>query len=320
MSRRLAVILMLFVWGSCAVGAIAQTTTTQPVIYRLDDKSSFAEGCSGGICLCAIVPADRFLGTFKLTRVAIDPLFTVYEVSDVNWLASISILGQELRITGSGTYRVGGEFALVHQLDLDLKIGDQGVQHFSSGLVPGASKFPAINITIAQGDVNCQINPITVSATPVPPAEIARYRLMDSSYQEGCFGPCDCAVISRPVMGRFGLVKLSATDTEAFFGVVNVGWTVQPTDPAVSDSFPVSGSGIYHISSFLKEQRMVLDLSLAGKEPQRFDSGVVPGGGNLRRIDLPLPANGFACFDQVFDIHAFRFRPSASLPSYHPLE
>ena len=320
MSRRLAVILALFVWGVFAAVASAQTTTTQPVVYRLNDKSSFAEGCTGGICLCAIVPADRFLGTFKLTRAASDPLFTVYEVSDVNWLASISILGQELRITGSGTYRIGGEFALVHQLDLDLKIGDQDVQHFSSGLVPGGSEFPTININIARSDATCLTTPITVSATPVPPTEIARYFLQDSSFEEGCFGPCDCAVTSRPVMGRFGLVKLLATDTEAFFGVVNVSWTVQPTGPTASDSVSVSGSGIYRVSTSPREQRMILDLSLAGKEAQRFDSGVVPGGGNLRRIDLPLPANGFACFDHVFDIHAFRFRPSASLPSYHPLE
>ena len=58
-------------------------------------------------------------------------------------------------------------------------------------------------------------------------------------------------------------------------------------------------------------QRMTLFLSEAGGAPVRFDSGVVPGGdpaggGPPKRIDLDLAANGFACVDRVYSLHARR--------------
>ena len=43
---------------------------------------------------------------------------------------------------------------------------------------------------------------------------------------------------------------------------------------------------------------------MAGSGPTRFDSGIVAGDGDVRRIDLDLAANAFACYDRVYSLHA----------------
>ena len=72
-------------------------------------------------------------GTFVLTPTGFDGLFDTYSVTDVNWLVAIG--GNETIVTGSGTYKIGGEFALQQQLSLDLQVGTNKVQHFDSSLV-----------------------------------------------------------------------------------------------------------------------------------------------------------------------------------------
>jgi len=60
-------------------------------------------------------------GTFVLVPTGFDGLFQTFDIADVNWAASVG--DSDLRITGSGTYKVGGEVALQQQLALDLKVG-----------------------------------------------------------------------------------------------------------------------------------------------------------------------------------------------------
>lgn len=69
-------------------------------------------------------------------------------------------------ITGSGTYRVGGEVALVQQLSLDLRIGRGPVTHFDSGLVGGASSFPGIDLEISMNGGTCLDTVIDLHAKP----------------------------------------------------------------------------------------------------------------------------------------------------------
>ncbi len=314
--RVISLVVLLAMLPALSSGpALAQsaTDTTQSTVYRLTAKSLFEQGCFAP-CLCPVLIADGIVGTFQLTPAGSDPLFTVYDITDVNWLVRIG--DTDRRITGSGTYRIGGEFALTHQLQLDLKVGDADVQRFDSGLIVGGSDFPAINITIAVNKMICNDTVITVSALPLPPAQIARYSIPGSSYLEGCFGPCDCAVSSKPVVGRFGLANVGAIGGVVAFAVLDVHWSVlNPGTTIIADGIPVTGLGIYELSAAPGSQRMTLDLTLNGKGPQRFDSGWVPGGGYPRRIDIRVAANGFACFDQVFDLHARQIRPVALLPA-----
>src|SRR6266516_8095705 len=140
----------LLLWGVVAAStpASAQTST----LYRLNKDSTFQQGCFPP-CLCPIMIAVPVKGTFVLTPTGFDGLFNTYAVTDVNWLVSIG--GSNTPVTGSGTYKIGGEFALEQQLSLDLQVGGDKVQHFDSGLVTGPAPFPDIKATISVNGQQC---------------------------------------------------------------------------------------------------------------------------------------------------------------------
>src|SRR5262245_19961161 len=98
-----AVSLLLLV---ASISALAAQTAagSDPVIYRLDKSSTFQRGCFPP-CLCPVWQTGTERGTFVLTHVGSDPLFENYRVDEVNWI--VSSAGQEFRVTGSGTYKVG---------------------------------------------------------------------------------------------------------------------------------------------------------------------------------------------------------------------
>src|SRR2546428_11454911 len=106
MSRRptLLMVLALLLFLPAAL-ALAQTTISPAPdqIYRLTPRSSFEEGCFDP-CLCAVHFTDALIGTWRMTPGAPDPRFSVYDVTDVNWF----LPGLDLRVTGKGTYRIGG--------------------------------------------------------------------------------------------------------------------------------------------------------------------------------------------------------------------
>ncbi len=145
--------------------AAGQSTTDAPVLYELTGASTFQRGCFDP-CDCPITAEIPIVGTFKLSRIGSDGLFTVYAVSEVSW--DVAMSNSPVHISGSGTYRVGGEFALMHQLELDLKVSDQGSLHFDSGMVPGGGAFPAIHIIISVNKQVCYDTVITVDARPRP--------------------------------------------------------------------------------------------------------------------------------------------------------
>jgi hypothetical protein len=289
---------------------------TRPVLYRLSPASSLEEGCFDP-CDCPVHLADGVMGTFVMTPAAPDPLFQVYDITNVNWL----VPGLNYRVTGSGTYRIGGEFARMHQLQLDLKVDNRDVQHYDSGLILGGAEFPAIVLSIAMNNMICHDTVFNIQAKPAPTTETIPFVLRGSSYEEGCFGPCLCVVVSSPMDGRFGLLPLNETAAGSDFAVVDIGWKVgSPSSSTTAGRTVVTGYGIYRVLKAVGQQRMILDLIENGKGPTRFDSGDVPGAGSSFRIDIRVPANNFACFDRVYTIHAKRRDGSTALtPTVDPV-
>ena len=125
--------------------ANASAQSTQPRLYVLKTGSAFETGCYGS-CLCPIVTRSM-QGTFRLKETSVGPLFTDYDVLDVRW--ALPNATSNVSIVGSGTYRVGGEFAIQQQMVLNLSVNGGAVQHFDSGLVPGESIFPDIKIKLS---------------------------------------------------------------------------------------------------------------------------------------------------------------------------
>ncbi len=303
---RIPFIAILFAVLAAGTGvAGAQTDATRPAVYRLEKGSTYQYGCFAP-CLCPILAEVPVRGTFVLTFAGFDGLFTTYKVTDVNWTASLG--DPELRITGSGTYTTGGEFAVQQRLELDLKVGDQPVEHFDSGLVTGSRvPFPGIDLRVSIHGEFCFDTVIEVNALPVPPDQIHPYRLGPAStFTRGCFDPCDCLPgTPQPIGGTFALVDLRQDPLFTELAVVDVRWLVSSSDGATATGIPVRGFGTYRYGGeFIVEQRLALDLKVADEDLTHFDSGLVPGGGTFPRIDSTISVNGVYCFDTVIDVHA----------------
>jgi hypothetical protein len=254
--------------------------------------------------------AESLRGTFALTPIEPHPLFNQFAVTDVNWLVTLG--DEESRITGSGTYRIGGEFARMHQLELDLRLGDQPLEHFDSGFVLGGAEFPQIKIRISISGESCFDTVIQVSAESVPPSDISGYELIDSSFLTGCFPPCMCPILIRhPVVGRFSLVDISRARGAREFAVVHVDWRI-PT-PSSADpvgTTQVRGFGLFRYQSepgASPRQRMSLDLMFGDRGPILFDSDWVPSNKHFRvGVDVAVARNKFHCHDEVFDVRSLR--------------
>src|SRR5262245_5097010 len=132
-----------------------------PVVYRLGQGSTYQYGCFEP-CECPLLQEVPVRGTFVLTPAGSDGLFSYYKITDVDWTVLLGDPG--LQITGSGSYKIGGEFALQQQLELDLEIGGGGAQRFDSGLVTGPAPFPVLDATVSLHGQSCLDTVIHVHA------------------------------------------------------------------------------------------------------------------------------------------------------------
>src|SRR2546430_10672196 len=251
---------------------------------KIDLRIDGNELCSGAVCLLifffqaedgirdlTVTGVQTCALPIFLTSTGFDGLFNTYAVTDVNWIVASG--DQELRVTGSGTYKVGGEFAVQQELALVLKIGDDPVQHFDSGLVSGGEKLPDISVTISMHGQVCFDIVFFVDASPVPADQIHSYKLVpESTFQQGCFPPCDCPLgMPRPLSGTFALVDLRQGPLFTEFAVVNVFWLVAEAPDGTG--IPVRGVGTYRVGGeFAVQQQLSLDLWVGDEGPTHFDS------------------------------------------------
>jgi hypothetical protein len=293
---------LLLITATTASAQISFSPSTTR-IYRLDTGSGFEDGCFDP-CLCPVHLTDTLLGTMRLAPAPPEPGYTVFDVTSVNWL----VPGLDWWVTGQGTYRIGGQPA-VQRLELDLVVDSRDVQHYDSGWQP-ANAAGTIALTISMNNMVCHDTVFHLVALPIVPQNIVPYALSHSRYEEGCFGPCDCAVAAWPLSGRLGLLKLGSANGDADFAVLGFDGFVSKPDAA--SGWRVTGDGLYHVGGNPKTQRLRLDLVENGVGPTRFDSGVVPGDGSLLRFVVDVAQNGFACYDRVYSIDARRRRTSAT--------
>src|SRR5438552_5346970 len=131
--------------------------------YSLSSPSNFARGCFGP-CACPVLES-KLTGTFDLRSLPPDPMFSNYAVENVKWVANES--AHPLAITGSGTYRVGGEVAVQERMILDLAIDGGPTERYDSGDVAGGGDFPRITIVIRRHlSSTCLDTVMTIDASP----------------------------------------------------------------------------------------------------------------------------------------------------------
>ncbi len=296
----------------CPSSAWAQPgLPTDGGIFRLTAESSYQHGCFPP-CLCPLLVQSGVRGVFKVTPVGFDGVVHEFAVEDVNWTVPFENADgtvQPLRVIGSGSYFVGSPDPITvvqHRMILDLHVGDEPVQHFDSGWVLyDDSSVTHINITVSINDLYCFDTAFVIDAEVVPATEIIPYTLVDgSTFQRGCFDPCDCLLgPDIPMAGTFAFVPL-VDEPPAFseFAVVDVNWHVLAN--SVGDSIPIDGFGVYQLlGDFIAQHRLGLELVVGNEEEVHFDSGIVPGGG-LPHIDIVVTMNNFECFDTVLHVVA----------------
>ena len=144
--------------------AVAQSEPAAELYSLAAPPSTFEWGCFGP-CACPVLVQSPVGGTFVLTRSHADPLFTYYDVSDVRW--TIQSPSGPVHITGSGSYRQGGEVALTEQLVLDLSFGGLAAQHFDSGTRSPGAQFPEIKTSVSlHFEQACRDTVIQLDAKP----------------------------------------------------------------------------------------------------------------------------------------------------------
>jgi hypothetical protein len=159
-------------FGSLLAAAPAHPQGTVPdlVLYQLSNPASeFERGCFAP-CMCPVLIQSPLAGSFVLRRSHVDPLFTYYDVLDVRWTVPGST--KPVSITGSGTYRRGGEVALAAELSLDLSFDGNPPEHFDSGLQPPGAPFPGIVTRISLHGEYCHDSVLVVDARPFAVASV----------------------------------------------------------------------------------------------------------------------------------------------------
>ncbi len=144
--RSLAVMIALL--GLLGLGA-QRSCEQQNRVYALTADSDFAEGCFPPL-MCPTRLAEAIGGTFRLSSLSTSDSegFERYAITEVYWLVRIG--GEDIPITGSGFYRIGGSSGSQQQMVLNLRVGDAKAQVFDSGVVPMYSPgLAAIDIVIS---------------------------------------------------------------------------------------------------------------------------------------------------------------------------
>jgi len=144
-------------------------------------------------------------------------------------------------------------------------------------------------------------------ACPVvfPGGSSVLYQLSDKSrFDVGCLAPCECPLLTRSgLTGSFVLIPYQSGPLFTEYLLCGIDWHV----PAAGVSRPdhITGEGWFRVGGEVAaQQELRLCVSMNGGPIQRFESGLVPGGGAFPDIDIAAAVHGFYCYDSVLAVRA----------------
>jgi len=143
------------------IGAGLNTNTT---LYQLSSGSTYQEGCIAP-CMCPVMMSRGISGTFKLIPLTPVVFYSRYSLDEISWTVINPDGSTAHTIAGFGVYQIGGEFARMHQLVLELSIDNGDLTHFDSGLVVDRAQFPVISIPVDRG-TSCYDIMMYINAVP----------------------------------------------------------------------------------------------------------------------------------------------------------
>ncbi len=283
--------------------AAAYASSPPGKLYRLDADASFQQGCFDP-CLCPLGEPVIVHGAFVLGPPIPGNVVDFHRVGDIYWT-----VGDPLEplhtITGRGTYRLtnyGPDRS--HSLDLTLSTDGGPPQAFFSDFVPADSGPMTLDIPVSLNGMYCYDTVLRVSA--VPATRVERYALTDAStYQQGCFDPCDCLLEApRPMSGTFDLVPLFDTGTVAGYAVARTRLVVPPAPGLRPLRF--AGFGRYTLVQGFAGPADTMSLLLrSGTLVTPFDSPLENTSTMFPAISVTVDMNDMVCFDKLLTIDAF---------------
>jgi hypothetical protein len=140
------------------------------------------------------------------------------------------------------------------------------------------------------------------------------YRLEEqSTYQQGCFPPCECPLSEQaPVRGTFLLTPVRSPSPVTTFLVQQVNGLVASGDRDLR----LVGEGTYQVGGEVAlQQRLILDLQSDKGTVQHFDSGWVALEAKWPTLALTISLNGEHCLDTVITVRAAPV-PAAQIHPY----
>jgi hypothetical protein len=293
--------------GICIIGAFpSEAGSNCETIYRLTEKASYQEGCFPP-CMCPIMMASGIRGTFVVGPAIAHGSFFSYEVFNVNWVVTLG--DTEYEITGFGTYQVSsGPPPLVQSLDLSLSVDGGQREEFSSGLVPLITVDPSIDIQVSINDLYCYDTVIVVNAAPLSDDSLLQFRFdADSTYQKGCFDPCDCPLeMPRQLDGYLTLVPVLEYGTYVEYSVAQAYMVALPVDGA-NDEIELNGFGTYTLAQGFAGPAHHLALILQANDgtAERFSSTFENTDPTFpASFDIVVDINDQVCSDTVLSINA----------------
>ena len=164
--RKLILQMLLLTGLMTATAALAQSANVQT--YALVTGSQLVDDCP--ICARPTFLAP-LTGTFTLTLLDQNPLYTRYELTDISFHAATQS-GMQYKIAGTGVYQVGGEVALLQDLFLDVSINNGFTT--TKALCVNTDRsvtqlWPKLAITVDQTNATpAQLYDLTLNAVPVP--------------------------------------------------------------------------------------------------------------------------------------------------------
>jgi hypothetical protein len=159
----------VFSYAAFVCSLPAAATAQTGVRYALQQGTELTEEYCLPPCACPphsiTAPAS---GSFLLTLVNSNPLFDEYSITLVDWVAVSG--ASEFVVSGSGSYRIGGEVAITQYMTLDLVINDREPVRFESpvSIIDPKNSFPDISIRLATEQFICQIDSLVLIAGPAP--------------------------------------------------------------------------------------------------------------------------------------------------------
>ena len=126
----------------------------------------------------------------------------------------------------------------------------------------------------------------------------ARYVLdQASTYQFGCFEPCDCPILEPvPLTGQFRLISAGFDGPLERYQVADLAFAV----PVLGRSF--TGGGSYTRGG--GQQSLVLELRSQDGTERIFDSGWIPADAPFPTIDVRIDFNDSYCYDEPMSLRA----------------